>query len=310
MANWNKPDVDSNYEDFPDEVRAIAINAAKLDYTGDANIPDGVIQLNRSTKRFELRASGSFGNQDLSGAGLVDGTVTLAKLAAAAMDGDARTDLATVAKVQDSSFIYGGTSGGTANAQTLACTPAITAYAAGQVFVFLAGATNTGAPTINVNGVGDISVYRSDGSSARAGDIVQNQMHVIVKNSGSAFTLLNPGMLWAAYTPTVTPALGSVGSESKNFRAQVDLNNKVNFEFVYSAVMSGSSNNQFGFTLPFTAANSGIGAFVGMVLYNSTTTAPCYGILTSTSVLTINTPTISTGGAGFTIYLTGSYKGA
>jgi hypothetical protein len=65
----------------------------------------------------------------------------------------ARNNYAAAGQVQDGSFIWCGTSGGTANAQTLTPTPAITAYAAGQVFRFVAGFTPTAAVTLAVSGL-------------------------------------------------------------------------------------------------------------------------------------------------------------
>ena len=52
-----------------------------------------------------------------------------------------------ISQTQNSTTTWGGTSGGTANAQTLTLTPAITAYVAGQRFRFVAGFTNTAATT-------------------------------------------------------------------------------------------------------------------------------------------------------------------
>ena len=46
----------------------------------------------------------------------------------------ARDSYATLGQAQDGTAIWGGTSGGTANAQTLTISPPITAYAAGQRF--------------------------------------------------------------------------------------------------------------------------------------------------------------------------------
>lgn len=66
----------------------------------------------------------------------------------------ARNQYAATGQVQDDSFIWGSTSGGSANAQTITPSPAITAYAAGQRFRFFAGFTPTAAVTLNVNGVG------------------------------------------------------------------------------------------------------------------------------------------------------------
>lgn len=53
----------------------------------------------------------------------------------------ARDEYAAAGQVQDNSLIWCGTAGGTKNALTLTPSPAITAYAAGQRFVFIAGAT-------------------------------------------------------------------------------------------------------------------------------------------------------------------------
>lgn len=67
---------------------------------------------------------------------------------------------------------WGGTSGGTANAQTVTLSPAPSAYAAGMTVRFIAGATNTGAATLNVNSIGAIALKKGAGSTDVAnGDI-------------------------------------------------------------------------------------------------------------------------------------------
>lgn len=66
----------------------------------------------------------------------------------------ARTDYARTSQVQDSAFIWCGTAGGTKNALTLTPSPAITAYATGQEFIFKAGATaSDDAVTIAISGL-------------------------------------------------------------------------------------------------------------------------------------------------------------
>lgn len=71
----------------------------------------------------------------------------------------ARTDYARADQVQDGSIAWCGTAGGTADALTLTPTPAITAYAAGQVFRFVAASDNTAsAVTVNVSGVGAANI--------------------------------------------------------------------------------------------------------------------------------------------------------
>jgi hypothetical protein len=66
---------------------------------------------------------------------------------------NARTDVPSVGQVQDSGFVWGGTSGGSANAQTITLAPAVTGQSAGRQIEFIAGFTNTGACTLSPNGV-------------------------------------------------------------------------------------------------------------------------------------------------------------
>src|SRR5579885_2646131 len=53
------------------------------------------------------------------------------------------------------------TSGGSANAQTLTYGVAPAAYIQGQRYTFVAGFTNTGACTLNVNGLGAKNIFRA-----------------------------------------------------------------------------------------------------------------------------------------------------
>jgi hypothetical protein len=79
----------------------------------------------------------------------------------------------TTGQVQDGGFLWGGTAGGTADALTITLTPAITAYAAGQRFRFILGASqNTGSGvTLAVNGLTPQTVKRRDNTSLSAGDL-------------------------------------------------------------------------------------------------------------------------------------------
>lgn len=70
-----------------------------------------------------------------------------------------------------------GTAGGTANAITIATVPATVAYTAGETDTFIVATTNTGAVTINKNGLGAKTVKTNTGAALvsgqmRAGTIV------------------------------------------------------------------------------------------------------------------------------------------
>ena len=100
----------------------------------------------------------------------------------------ARSDYAAAGQVQDGAFIWCGTAGGTADALTLTPSPAITAYAAGQVFRFKAGASpNTGAATVAVSGLTAQAIQKA-GSALASGDIAANREYQILYD-GTNFQL-------------------------------------------------------------------------------------------------------------------------
>lgn len=132
-----------------------------------------------------------------------------------------RTDAPNAGQIQDSAFVYGGTSGGAANVQTLTLTPAITAYAAGQEFSFIAGFSNSGTTTLNVNGVGAKNVFNSVTNAALVGgEIVAGRAYKVIYD-GTQFQLFNAANInssaWAgttggtstAYTLTPSPAIAA-----------------------------------------------------------------------------------------------------
>lgn len=87
---------------------------------------------------------------------------------------------------------FGGTSGGTANAQTLSA--AQFSGIDGQIISFVAGISNTGAMTISVGGNSPIPVLKNSPSgpvALVAGDVVQGNSYFIQYSSAlSAFQLL------------------------------------------------------------------------------------------------------------------------
>ena len=88
----------------------------------------------------------------------------------------ARDDYAALGQIQDQAGVYVSTVGGTADAITLTPSPAITAYATGQYFVFKATATSTGSVTIAISGLAATSTV-VNGVSAGAGDVVSGRFY-------------------------------------------------------------------------------------------------------------------------------------
>lgn len=107
----------------------------------------------------------------------------------AVANASARDHYATAAQLQDGSIIWCGTSAGTANAQTLSPTPAITAYVAGQLFRFIAGASSTSSCTLDISGVGAVDVKTVHNESSTGNDLVSGAVHTVVYD-GTAFRLI------------------------------------------------------------------------------------------------------------------------
>jgi hypothetical protein len=115
-----------------------------------------------------------------------------------------RSQYMQVGQSQDGFGMWCGTSGGSANAQTLTPTPAILAGAAGQMFSFLAGFTNSAAATIAISGLGALSVYRPDGRALLAGDITAGQVYTVLNDGASRLICLNVTPKWISYSPSVS----------------------------------------------------------------------------------------------------------
>lgn len=102
----------------------------------------------------------------------------------------AQTDAARFSDIRVG--MYSASVGGTGNAITLTPTPAMTAYAAGQLVSFKAAASNTGATTVNISGLGAKDIRRNDGAATAlvSGDIVTGQICVLGYD-GTRFLLVS-----------------------------------------------------------------------------------------------------------------------
>lgn len=157
----------------------------------------------------------------------------------------ARTELARVDQIQDGDFIWLGTTGGTATAQTATATPAITAYKAGQKFRMKIGSglSSTGstvtAHTININSLGTKNIVEQDGANPTIGSWVAGAIMELVYDGTNFVITNNPGG-WLAYTITTSNLVGvspNVISSITNHNArflkinktcQLDLNVQIN----------------------------------------------------------------------------------
>lgn len=90
--------------------------------------------------------------------------------------------------------LYGGVDTGIANAYVLNFTANFASYTDGIVIYWIPSHTNTGASTINVNGLGVVNILNPDGTPLYLGELVANQFSAIIFSGGS-FKLFAFGFL-------------------------------------------------------------------------------------------------------------------
>lgn len=102
----------------------------------------------------------------------------------------------TVDDIVDSQLVtlWGGVDTGIANAYVLNFTSNFTSYTDGIVIYWIPANTNTGASTINVNGLGPVAITNQDGSALYLGQLRANQVALIIYRSGG-FILIPQGAL-------------------------------------------------------------------------------------------------------------------
>lgn len=152
--------------------------------------------------------------------------------------GSANTDSATLGQVQSNTVSLIGSISGT-NTITGSLSPAIAAYAAGQMFWFVAANANTGATTININSLGAKSITKNGTTALAANDIKSGQTVVIVYD-GTQFQLIGSSL--AGITTSAVTALGinagdSVTSGTANTAVGYDAG---------TAITTGSNNTLIG----------------------------------------------------------------
>lgn len=138
----------------------------------------------------------------------------------------ARTDVPAFGQVQDGAANY-AVAGGSADGLTLTVSPAITAYAAGQVFWARLTATNvTTAPTLSVSGLAAKTIVKTAGGALAAGDLVSGDIvgfayqsaldkFMPIVPAGDVGASTGTGSLVRATSPTlVTPVLGAATATS------------------------------------------------------------------------------------------------
>ena len=90
-----------------------------------------------------------------------------------------RDNYAAAGQIQDDSLKY-VVDTGAADAYVMTLVPAITAYATGAKYRFIAANSNTGASTLNVNAVAATAITKNGGTALASGDIVAGDVVEVV----------------------------------------------------------------------------------------------------------------------------------
>lgn len=116
-------------------------------------------------------------------------------------------------KVLDAESSYYGTDSGVSDAYTITLSPAPNAYVAGMKFSFKANTANTGAATLNVNGLGAKTIVKGVSSTLADGDIAANMVSTVIYD-GTNFVLQSP---IANLISDSLPAIGATTATALDF---------------------------------------------------------------------------------------------
>ena len=211
--------------------------------------------------------------------------------------GSAATDAAQFGQLQAGATAIATVSG--TDTLTGSLTPALTAYATGNLFSFVAANTNTGAATINLNSLGAKSITKQGSAALIAGDLVSGQVYLI-EYDGTRFQLINPsGILQIAN--------GGTGTTGTTANLTVDGTNAVGFLNIpqnskstdYTLVLADSGKHIFH---PSTDANARTYTIPanGSVAYSIGTAITFINMTSQVVTIAITTDTMYLSSAGTT----------
>lgn len=98
--------------------------------------------------------------------------------------------------------LYGGVDTGSANAYVLNFTASFQSLTDGIVIYWIPANSNTGASTLNVNGLGVVNVINANGSSLVAGEIVANQPAQVLYKGGNWLLTTATNTVYGTFTAT------------------------------------------------------------------------------------------------------------
>lgn len=146
--------------------------------------------VSRANKYLSFDASGN----PVASATVDPGSVTISAFAETLLA--LANNAAFLAALNTGRVLYCGTAGGTADVQTLSPTTPITAYATGDVFIWLSPASvNTTNVTVNASGLGAKAFTRSDASALASGDLPASCLNAALYDGTRLRSLIPIGLV-------------------------------------------------------------------------------------------------------------------
>jgi hypothetical protein len=127
--------------------------------------------------------------------------------------GVAATDSANFGQIQGQAYLWAGTASGTANALALTVAPPITAYAAGQIIRFQAGAASDSSVTVAVSGLAAKAVQNNGAALSASVNIEADKIYEILYD-GTAFQLQKIANPHGIYAPITNPSVTGLTTDT------------------------------------------------------------------------------------------------
>lgn len=156
----------------------------------------------------------------------VQAVANAANTAANTAESKANNAIAQLADVTAQGVRYAADTG-TDNAKVVTLpAPVPTAYFEGMAIAFKNKVLNTGAVTININGLGAKSILKSNGSALASGSLKADSIYTIRYN-GTAFILQGEGGEYGTATAADVRSTKTIGTENGVVQGTLDLTNLV-----------------------------------------------------------------------------------
>lgn len=161
--------------------------------------------------------------------------------------------------------LYGGVDTGSANTYVLTFVSNFTAYQDGIVIYWVPANANTGASTLNVNGLGAVAIINQNGSTLTAGQLIANQVAVVMYK-GTGFQLLSSGLASSASQTIFIARRNSLGTPQT-------LTNNASTTVIFDTEDADAGNNYNNATGIYTAPVAGVYTFTAQLRITSNATA-------------------------------------